>query len=469
MEIIDTRLGWQWTPHMAPAPRRAPACVVEQQPWYILGQGHTGHGRQLEAAMSRLLRYGIERRQGLCVGAVVAALLLAACGDAAPGPVADLGGGQRDGGGPLPDKGPSPPTDVGAPKPDTPPPPPPTRFSFVVFGDNQFATSSCTSGVPERLAIPEAVKALKPALVLHTGDLMDHGYDSGAYAKFASCYKSMLARHPFFPTMGNHDAGYTGIKNYKKFLEQRLFTANARAWGAGYKGAFKVAYNDDPTPYSQSFSKPSHKDRVPSGVSFKTFYALKHKNAYFISFEQGTRWWANTPKPWVEKHLKLARADKSIRHIFVTMHHPMYSTTMNESPPNPKKPSSGECIQPVRKHYEALFRKYDVTMVFAGHAHLYDHFYVPDDNHQTRKSPPPNSYPHDGKAVHYVVTGGGGGGLNKCNWKKQHSYKFFQHRGCMHHVTRVVVNGGRLDVSIVKVKGSASSHTTSVFDSFTIK
>ena len=375
----------------------------------------------------------------------------------------DLSGSNRDGS--LRDKGAQgdgPLTNPDAAKP-------PVNYSFAVFGDNQFSTTSCTSGVSERLAVPQAILALKPDFVLHTGDLMDHGYDSGAYAKFSSCYSGLLAQTPFFPTMGNHDAGYTGIKNYKKYLEGQLFTQNPKAYGAGYKGAFAVTYNDDPTPYSQSFSKPSHKDVVPSGVSFKTFYAFKYKNAYVISFEQGTRWWTNTPKNWVEKHLKRARQDPAVAHIFVIMHHPMYSSTMAESPPNPKEPWNGECIEPVRKHYESLFRKYDVTAVFAGHAHLYDHFYVPDDGHTTRASPPPKTYSHDGKAVHYLVTGGGGGPLNSCKTlKKEKSYSYFQKRGCFYHFTRVQVSGKKLIVSIIQVKGSQTSHTTTQFDSFTM-
>jgi hypothetical protein len=351
--------------------------------------------------------------------------------------------------------------DAATPQPDSAPPPAPT-FSFVVFGDNQFATTSCTSGVPERLAVPEVVLDLKPDFVVHTGDLMDHGYESGAYAKFVSCYSGMLAKHPFFPTMGNHDAGSGGVLKYKSFLENQLTTRNAKAWGSGYKSAFNVSYNDDPTNYSTSFSSPNYNQSVPSGVSFKTFYAYRHKNAYFISFEQGTRWWTNTPTTWVEKHLKKAHADPSIDHIFVHMHHPMYSTTMAESS------SSGECIQPVRKVYEALFRKYDVTMVFSGHAHLYDRFYVPDDGSKTRQDPPPTSYPHDGSAIHYIVTGGGGGGLNSCGLKQEKSYDYFQSRACVFHVTRVQVKGKQLTVSVVKVTGSASSYTKKVIDTFAV-
>jgi len=336
-------------------------------------------------------------------------------------------------------------------------------FSFVVFGDNQFATTSCTSGVPERLALPKVVVDLKPTFVVHTGDLMDHGYESGAYAKLASCYSGMLAKHPFFPTMGNHDAGSGGVLKYKSYLEGQLKTVNAKVWGSGYSGAFPRFYNDDPTTYSTSFSSPTLTSVVPSGVSFKTFYAYRHENAYFISFEQGTRWWTNTPKTWVEKHLKLAHADPTIQHIFVHMHHPFYSTTMSELD------SAGECIQPVRKHYEAMFRKYDVTMVFSGHAHLYDRFYVPDDGSKTRADPPPKTYPHDGTGIHYIVTGGGGGGLNGCGLKKELSYDFSQKRACVYHVTRVVVKGKQLTVSIVQVKGSSTSYTAPVIDSFTVQ
>ena len=345
--------------------------------------------------------------------------------------------------------------------------PPPVSYSFVVFGDNQFATASCTSGIPERQVIPKEVLKLAPTMVLHVGDLMDHGQDSGAYAALEGCYSAMLAKHPFFPTMGNHDA--LGVSSYKAYVAKQIQTTNAKVWGATYKSAFNVAYNDDPTNYSTSFSNPTMTNIVPSGVSFKTFYAFKHKNAYFLSFEVGTRWWTNTPKTWVEKHLKAASADPAIEHIFVILHHPFYSTTMAEVPPD----NSTDAIEPVRKHYEPLFRQYDVTMVFAGHVHLYEHFYVPDDGATTRQVPGPKTYPHDGKGIHYVITGGGGGPLPGCspmpNERKEKSYNYQQGRNCGYHVTRVQVAGKQLTVSAIAVDGTAASYTTKTWDSFTLK
>ncbi|MBT7300963.1 MAG: hypothetical protein HN849_15695, partial [Victivallales bacterium] len=53
-------------------------------------------------------------------------------------------------------------------------------FSFVVFGDNQCAINSATSGVPQRQALPLIVRDLKPTFVLHTGDVMDHGWEPTA-------------------------------------------------------------------------------------------------------------------------------------------------------------------------------------------------------------------------------------------------------------------------------------------------
>ncbi len=344
-------------------------------------------------------------------------------------------------------------------------------FSFVVFGDNQFATDSRTSGVPERMALPRVVLDLAPDLLLHTGDLMDHGRDAEAYERFRLYYEDMLDSIPFFPTMGNHDAGYAGIANYKKYLEEQLFGQNRRVVGEGYEDAFRIAYEDERADYPGSFGDPARKQYmpdVPSGVSFETFYAFRYRNVYFLSLEQGTRWWANTPRSWLERRLREAREDPSVDHIVVFLHHPMYSTTMREEPPDPKQPGNGECIAPVRRHYEELFRTYDVTLVFSGHAHLYDRFYVPDDDHPTRRDPPPRVYPNDGGAIHYIVTGGGGGPLNRGNWCKERSYRFFQKRACTYHVIRVQVDGRRLEVSVHAVKGSAEAHASTEIDRFVI-
>ena len=345
--------------------------------------------------------------------------------------------------------------------------PAPASYSFVVFGDNQFATSSCTSGVSERLAVPEVVRSLSPTFVLHVGDLMDHGYEDGAYAKLVSCYQGMLDELPFFPTSGNHDMGSGAIWDYKTYLEGQLQARNAAAYGPGYESDFVISYEDDPGSYSTDPSNPGSTSDVPSGFSFKTFYAMRYENAYVLSFEIGTRWWSNTPKSWVQKHLEAARSDPTIDHVFVIMHHPLYSTHMEET-------SSGESVAPVRNAYEQLFRDYDVTVAFNGHVHLYEHFAVPDDGTPTQQTPPPSSYAHDGSSVHYLTTGGGGGPPpNGCspppNPKQQFSYGYLQNRHCGYHVTRVQVEGKKLAVSVIGVSGDGTSQSTETLDEFSLE
>ena len=345
-------------------------------------------------------------------------------------------------------------------------PDPVPAFSFAVFGDSQFSVSSCTSGSEERLSVPQLVLDLDPTLLLQTGDLMDHGYEDGAYDHFVGCYDEMLATIPFFPTGGNHDYGSGGITRYKTFLEEQLFERNQLVFPCSYDDNFTVYYEDDPTDWSTDRDNPSDRPLLPSGVTWKTYYAFRFQNALFISFEQGTRWWTQTPKPWLEQHLSAAAADPTIDHIFVYMHHPMYSAAMAES-------SDGECIEPVRRHYEELFRQYDVDIVFSGHVHSYDRFYVPDDGTPTRQSPPQQVYPNDGSGVHYIVTGGGGGALTGgCDpfpLREELSYQYSQARGCFHHVTHVEIEGGRLSVAIVSVDGGEADYVTAVEDTFVIE
>jgi len=324
-------------------------------------------------------------------------------------------------------------------------------FSFVVFGDNQCAINSATSGVPQRQALPLIVRDLKPAFVLHTGDVMDHGWEPTAYAKFREYYRPMLDAVPFFPTLGNHDAARNGWANYQAFLREQIRTVNPRV-APRFAKECKVYLDDDPTIYPAKPGDPKGKANrkdIPSGFTKKTYYAFRYRNVYVISLEQGTRWWANTPRPWLERHLKQAKDDKAVDHIVVIMHHPVYSSTMLEQPPNPAKPGSGECTGPVRAYHEPLFQKYGVKLVFSGHAHLYDRFAVPNGDSWT----------------HYMVTGGGGGGLNGGHWQTSvPGTAFTKARVCAYHVVRVEVRDRELEISCLLVQGNAAAPKTKLFE-----
>jgi hypothetical protein len=82
---------------------------------------------------------------------------------------------------------------------------------------------------------------------------------------------------------------------------------------------------------------------------------------------------------WLERRLRRARARVTI----VLFHHPPFTAG-----------SAHQGDARVLASWVPLFRHYDVTVVFSGHQHVYEH-HVSDD-------------------VDYVVTGGGGAGLYAC-------------------------------------------------------
>ena len=344
-------------------------------------------------------------------------------------------------------------------------------FSFVVLGDTQFHLNDCHAGPSELNALPDAVLRLKPKFMLHVGDLMHEARDPGTYHIFNACLARMLDRVPMFPAVGNHDMDYDlGVVNFREYLQHQLFVRNAALVGDSYAGEFPITYRDDPATYSENKEEPREFDLVPSGFSHKLFYAFRHRNAYFVIFEVGTRWEVCTPLAWVERHLRMARADTSIDHLFVVIHKPLYNTYMEEV-------GGGDNLVSVRWPYEALFREYDVTTVFSGHAHMYERFYVPDDGSPTRsKNRPRQCYTQDGQGVHHVTVGPCGSAYMPGDYcqnfpepREEPSLAFMQGRGCGHNLARVTVRGKDLDVEIVGYEGKPNAVRTRVWDSFTVR
>lgn len=346
------------------------------------------------------------------------------------------------------------------------------EFRFVVFGDNQQSVKSAASGVPERLAVPRVIASLNPDFVLSVGDLMDRGEAPGAYDKLAEYQAPFMDRVPFFPTLGNHDAN--GIGAYKKFLDKQLSEVNPRVCGKEkYAKDFIVCPSDDKIPSAKGFRDPEcakYKKEIPSGVNFRTHYAFQFRNAYFISMEVGTRWWSNTPFAWLEKELKQASENPAIEHVFVYLHHPVYSSGMADQPPDPKHPGRGECMKPVRDAYEPLFRKYKVLMVFSGHIHNYEHLLVPGDKHPTAipAGQPRRREYLPGEGIHYLVTGGGGGLLGGIGGWSLPSRNYRQYGETGYHILLVDVSGKTVQVKCLVVTGGEKDFSSKITDEFIV-
>lgn len=346
---------------------------------------------------------------------------------------------------------------------ETPLPAPAVRFSFVVMGDSQPTDNDCShpTTAPEFAAFPELVLAQSPDLVLHVGDLVDLGRQPDAFTRLARCYDSLLSQVPFFITMGNHELDWNlGVDNYRAFLAGQLYAQNPAVYPGPYFQDLAPRYNDDPTDYFKNVSL------VPSGRTHKTYYAFRYQNAVFLSLEQPVSDAVNTPLSWLEARLKEARADPTVDHIFVYQHTPFYSTV------KPETSRDEEALQPARRLYEPLFRRYGVTMVFSGHVHLFERFYVPHDGHRTRYA---HTYrvPPD-KGVTHISLGPAGAPFlpQQCYpmmfERQERSFGYVQARGCGHNFVRVVVDEEGLQVTVLGVKVDAKGPRTEVWDDFRV-
>lgn len=116
---------------------------------------------------------------------------------------------------------------------------------------------------------------------------------------------------------------------------------------------------------------------------------------------------------WLEAGLARSRARVRI----VAFHHPPYTAGLHA--PDER----------VRRAWVPLFERYRVTLVLAGHNHLYEHLVV--------------------RGVHYVVTGGGGATITPC----ARPARGLRRCAAAHHFLLVTVTADELIVRAIRASG----------------
>jgi hypothetical protein len=217
--------------------------------------------------------------------------------------------------------------------------PPGTPFTVLMFGDSG-------QGSPDQFALAARMAQEKFDFIIHTGDVVyPEGQASGYDPYFFSPYGKLLATHPIYPTIGNHD-----------YYDPAL--------GGPFKATFFPLVNN------------------PQGS--KVYYSYEWGDAKFINIDD----WITFAQPgppftWLENEL----ATNTRRWLIVYMHAPLYSDGSHGDSANLQS-----LLQP-------LFEKYKVDLLFAGHDHVYER----------GGPVPPRYYPSAGyKGFSYIVTGGGG-------------------------------------------------------------
>ena len=177
----------------------------------------------------------------------------------------------------------------------------------------------------------EAVNALNPECVIITGDLVNDAYDTLQ----DSIYRANRAKikAPVYEVPGNHDIRPWNPENHAHYLQQR-----------GYERfSFRLG-----------------------GCAFIGFDSNCIKDGQEKAEEQQFK--------WLERELRKARRYK---YIFVFLHCPVIRESIDEENDyfnfhkDPDTPGSADAaIGGPRGKYMALFKKYGVDVVIAGHTHM---------------------------------------------------------------------------------------------------
>jgi predicted phosphodiesterase len=204
------------------------------------------------------------------------------------------------------------------------------NFQFVVFGDTRTRDDL-------HRRIVQAISKTEPDFVIHTGDLVTDGYDSSQWPVFFDIEREMLRKTVFFPVLGNHE------RNNARFYD--FFDVNTAYYSFNWGSAHFALLNSDV-------------NNLSPGKAIRE------------------RFWQDQLR-WLEDDLS---QNQKADFRFVVMHHPPFTAYQVPSHMSKETPT----LVP-------LFEKQNVTAVFAGHDHNYQH--------------------HLKNGVHYIVTGGGGAPL----------------------------------------------------------
>ncbi len=241
------------------------------------------------------------------------------------------------------------------------------KFSFVVIGDDR-------SGEEIYKKIVALVMERKPDFIVNTGDLIATPGNAKEWAKFWEMSKPITV--PYFLTVGNHD-----VQSKVPFSEQT---------------------------YRKEVDLPGN----------ELYYSFVAGNSLFIVLDSCLDDRAQRIEGEQLKWLEgvLARSDQ--QHKFVFLHHPLYT----ELGKGHHAHDSLDKYPEKRDRIAALFAKYKVNAVFAGHEHYYERRTV------------------DG--VTYIITGGGGAPIYD---KEEY--------GGFNHFVLLTVDGEKVSAEVVDVNG----------------
>jgi acid phosphatase type 7 len=215
--------------------------------------------------------------------------------------------------------------------------------------------------------IVNLIMAKSPEAVFHVGDMTDNGDLPSEWVIFDNITRALQDSTEFFPCMGNHE-------------------------------------HESPL-YFQYFN-------IPESMRY---YSVNRFGIHFTIMDSNWPLTSGTDQyNWVKNDLENSAGDFNI----VLLHHPFYSASNAE-----------KVYNELRDTYTSLFQQHNVKIVFYGHEHNYERFYI--------------------GGIYYICTGGGGAPLTG----QLYSMDFLQLFLMSYNFCYLTYDGVNLDIKVYDNEG----------------
>lgn len=209
------------------------------------------------------------------------------------------------------------------------------ELNFIVHGDTHAGDDGATATHKE---LVKRFLEYKPSLIFNTGDVV-HGQWGGPdnWDIFHKIAGKVVKSIPYYPTIGNHD-DRIGVEYYFDYFPN-----------------------------------------LPNSQKNGTYYYVEHPDAIFIVLDVDNEFEESNNADFTEQNVWLDQvltnySNKTYKFVF--FHRPSYTSGFR-----------GACLW--ARGFDSTFQKHGVDIVFMGHVHAYERFYI--------------------NGVHYIATGGAGG------------------------------------------------------------
>lgn len=178
---------------------------------------------------------------------------------------------------------------------------------IVIYGDSR-------SGHDNHRQVVNAILKLNPAVVFHTGDLVENGRRPEDWLIFNEITAGLLKSAEFYPALGNHE-------NRSPLFFNNFNLPNNECWYSLERNGIHFAVLDSTAPLN---------------VGSKQYKWLKSD---------------------------LSGIDKRIKFRVVVFHHPLFDAAKDK-----------EDEKELKATLLPLFKRYGINVVFSGHSHNYQRF-----------------------------------------------------------------------------------------------